>query len=596
MFTQTAPILVLAASSADVYKDVAAVLNSSTLEFWFKLVCFPKGGDVIGEGRVPGESWEERYVHNGTTVIRAPYDREGKATRAVLIAEIERAVSARQRHDPASVLANATADIIVTDLDRARRADEDELARLVFLQEELDWLMHERFGIVASATKAEITAERRLRPGHRPFEIALARRVASGEEETKWFDRHRLEPVTEIPSEYDEGYAAVLRARLALIESDETVGILEQPAYKRRWTQTVWDERVRSAATALLADGLEASVRESGPSQPASLNLLANRLARDERLLAIASLLGASTDTLAATLGRILDASAVPDSPSRFLKRTGLQKLVADAVSGSPDNTVPFEPGRATNWKGVWRLQEREDRGEVIEPMPVAPPFKPADYAQPSGWKLRGKFNVPNERFIAYDDVQPRRYGWGGWTVAERARASLEIFQLRNDQDRNASERPQDDPSRCPVQFALWDKLDELRRTHDPLEPQVRSLAEICGARCPCPILLEWRESTSRSKKAIVSAPKPVRKPTLEAPLDPELIAAVHARIRAAGERGSTAAGLVVATSGDDALLKNVLAALRARGDIDVVGRGKGTRYIDPREVQRLAKAEMKLL
>jgi hypothetical protein len=51
-----------------------------------------------------------------------------------------------------------------------------------------------------------------------------------------------------------------------------------------------------------------------------------------------------------------------------------------------------------------------------------------------------------------------------------------------------------------------------------------------------------------------------------------------------------------VAAAGDEALLRRALAALRARGEIDVIGKGRGTRYVDPREVERLAAAELPLL
>jgi hypothetical protein len=399
----------------------------------------------------------------------------------------------------------------------------------------------------------------------------------------------------------------VLEARLARIECDETLAILEQPVYKRRWSQTPWNERVRSATTAFLADALEAIVREAGPTRPLALVDFVAYVHRDPKVVAIAALLEADTGRLAEILQTVLDANAIPDAPSRLFKPSGLEKFAADALAGAPDAAEPFPPGSATNWKRVWRLQEREDQGETIDPMPVAPPFTRVDYAHANGWNLRGKFNVPNERFIVYDDVAPKRYGWGGWTTAERARASLEVFQLRNYENDGAPERPADDPSRCPIQFALWDKLDELRRIADPIEPAVRSIAEICEARCPCPILDVWR-STPVGKKTNGKASgkakagsEPVRPAGLsesshDGPLDPNVVLAVHAIIREAGERGRSTADLLVAASGDEALLRRIIGALRARGEIDVIGKGRGTRYVDPREVERLGAAELPLL
>jgi hypothetical protein len=609
--TQTAPVLVLRDGGAKLYKDVAAVLNSSTLEFWFKQVCFPKGGDIVGEGRVPGEPWDRYYVRNGTNVIQAPYDRSSLETRRDVIAQIESVLASRQLNDPRRLVIETVAEDVTPALLSAQIADEHDLARLVFLQEELDWLCYQTFGLADDVPILGVDEPRVLRRGDRPFEIALARRVTRGEEQTKWFDRHDLTMVTSIPEDYDDAHRSVLEARLARIEGDETLAILEQPVFKRRWSQTPWNERVRSAATTFLADALETIVREAGPTRPLVLGDFVAYVRRDPKMVGIAALLAADAGRLAEILQTVLDANAVPDAPSRLFKPSGLEKLAADALAGAPDVSEPFPPGSATNWKRVWRLQEREDHGETIDPMSVAPPFKRLDYAHANGWNLRGKFNVPNERFIVYEDVAPKRYGWGGWTTAERARASLEIFQLRNYENDGAPERPADDPSRCPIQFALWDKLDELRRIADPIEPAVRSIAEICEARCPCPILDVWRSTPVVKKTNGKAAGKGSDKakadsePVLSAglpesshdvPLDPNVVLGVHAIIREAGERGRSTADLLVAASGDETLLRRIIGALRARGEIDVIGKGRGTRYVDPREVERLAAAELPLL
>ncbi len=41
--------------------------------------------------------------------------------------------------------------------------------------------------------------------GERAFEIALARAVEAGEEETAWFTRHGSTPITEIPAHWPTG-------------------------------------------------------------------------------------------------------------------------------------------------------------------------------------------------------------------------------------------------------------------------------------------------------------------------------------------------------------------------------------------------------
>ena len=74
-----------------------------------------------------------------------------------------------------------------------------------------------------------------LRLGERAFEIALARKIANGEAETEWFTRHRSTPITEIPAHWPAEYRALVQRRLAKIESDPYLHLIERPECKRRW-------------------------------------------------------------------------------------------------------------------------------------------------------------------------------------------------------------------------------------------------------------------------------------------------------------------------------------------------------------------------
>ena len=64
----------------------------------------------------------------------------------------------------------------------------------------------------------------------------MARRMAAGELETAWFERHRSTPITELPTHWPVDYRSVVERRIALIETDPTIGLVERPEYKRRWS------------------------------------------------------------------------------------------------------------------------------------------------------------------------------------------------------------------------------------------------------------------------------------------------------------------------------------------------------------------------
>ena len=93
--------------------------------------------------------------------------------------------------------------------------------------------------------------------GERAFEIALARKVAAGEEETAWFARHGSTPITELPAHWPAEYRELVERRLELIESDPNIRLLERPEYKRRWASESWEKRQTAALRDWLLDRLE---------------------------------------------------------------------------------------------------------------------------------------------------------------------------------------------------------------------------------------------------------------------------------------------------------------------------------------------------
>ena len=67
----------------------------------------------------------------------------------------------------------------------------------------------------------------------------MARKMAAGELSTTWFERHGSTPVTEIPDHWPEDYRRLVERRIALIESERFIGLVERPEHKRRWNRAV---------------------------------------------------------------------------------------------------------------------------------------------------------------------------------------------------------------------------------------------------------------------------------------------------------------------------------------------------------------------
>ena len=85
----------------------------------------------------------------------------------------------------------------------------------------------------------------------------MARKMAAGELETTWFERHGSTPITEIPAEWPDDYRRLVERRIALIESNPNIGLIEQPEYKRRWNTEPWEAQLERALRNWLLDRLE---------------------------------------------------------------------------------------------------------------------------------------------------------------------------------------------------------------------------------------------------------------------------------------------------------------------------------------------------
>ena len=66
-----------------------------------------------------------------------------------------------------------------------------------------------------------------------------------------------------------------------------------------------------------------------------------------------------------------------------------------------------------------------------------APPkYGQSDFRETSTWRLRGKLDVPKERFISYpccesDENGDPIYGWSGWNHLQRATVLAELYQVK---------------------------------------------------------------------------------------------------------------------------------------------------------------------
>ena len=228
----------------------------------------------------------------------------------------------------------------VATLKHARERAADLHQEMVAIQEELDWRCYRLYGLIDDPP--EHLRPPPLRLGERAFEIVLARRLADDEIETAWFTRHGSTPITSLPTHWPPDYRDVVERRIALIESDPTISLIERPEYKRRWSSQPWEELEKDALRTWLLDRLESPALWPTPAELLTTNQIADRLHEDPDFLSVAALYRGRDDyNLEALVAELVTPESVSFHAALRYTETGRRKRA--------------------QWEETWRLQRQED-------------------------------------------------------------------------------------------------------------------------------------------------------------------------------------------------------------------------------------------
>jgi hypothetical protein len=414
VFKQSAPIIKLpACTTEDDHLALLGLLNSSTACFWMKQVFHDKGSGGIGGG-IGDEHWERRFEFAGTQMLSVPIPESKPLSQSCLLDEI-----ARQRGE---MTANRILESWAKDEDLKALLQEAEantsrlLGMLIALQEELDWQCYQLYGLLSDDLRYTGDDLPELTLGERAFEIVMARQVAKGELQTTWFERHGSKPITDLPNHWPAAYRKLVERRIKLIETNNEISLIERPEYKRRWNAEPWEEQEQRGLKYWLLDRLE-NKRYWPRIELQSTAQLADRASADVEFMQVAALYRGRADfDLAALVGELVEWEAVPFLPILRYKPSGLRKREV--------------------WERTWDLQRQEDAGKDVGEIPVPPKYATPDFRKTEYWRLRGKLDVPKERWISYPHCQTVSdptllIGWAGWNHLEQATALVTYYDSR---------------------------------------------------------------------------------------------------------------------------------------------------------------------
>jgi hypothetical protein len=422
VFNRSAPIIKLKEGATEEdHLALLAYLNSSTACFWMKQVFQPKHS---AEHKTHPEPERDRYEHAGTQLLQLPVPKE-------IIGSRELARLAARLNTLAGQMSKCLSFEILEDEMRPKASVQECLRcawkdfdvhreQMLVLQEEIDWRIYSLLDLVERESPTEevdLGTGLSCPRGDRPFErvcprVSFVRR------------RDHLVPLVEAEVAPLGPLSAALvplwSRRVEAIRSSEYLAIVERAMFKRQWRDT--DDNVdepsfrRDCDVRRCREWIARSIEDavSSRDQPTRIRNLISCLELHPRVNEFIELLGASE--LGEAIASILDAESVPFVGANRHTTSGLAKR--------------------TEWERVWDLQRAEDRGERVCSFGPPPKYDQNDYGHSSYWRLRGKLDVPKERFISYpgcesDEDNEPVYGWAGWNHLQQAQAVAALYQKR---------------------------------------------------------------------------------------------------------------------------------------------------------------------
>jgi len=493
VFKQSAPVIKLPeGATEDDHFDLLGTLNSSTACFWLKQNSHNKGRPGA-EAAGADEPWEHRFEFTGTTLQDFPLPKTMSRGRAQRIDALSQQLATLE---PAATIKRNGATS--APIDTARIEHARIRALMISEQDELDWEVYGHYGLIADDLSLPVGTVPGIAPGERAFAITLARRTAAGEVETSWFKHHnhKFTPIIDLPSDWPVEYCELVEKRLAAIESNPFIRLLERPEYKRRWAGESWDVKLQQALKDWILDKLEEPslwFTAQGAPQCLSVAELAGHVEKNAEFIEALDLWAGKKDApVTEALVKLLSDEAVPYLAALRYKDSGLRKRA--------------------EWERVWALQRDEDAGLIkATDIPVPPKYTGTDFVKQSYWSHRSKLDVPKERFISYPgagratDSTPL-LGWAGWNHAQQGIALATIYANRESEGTALTEL-------VPVVAGIAEVLPWVKQWHTGVDPtfgidlaeyltgQLHEKASAVGI--PVGDLSAWRPAkTARARKA----------------------------------------------------------------------------------------------
>lgn len=487
VFKQSAPVIKLSTEATeDEHLALLGVLNSAIACFWMQQV-FHNKGRPGADAAAADEPWEFRFEHDGTKLQQFPLPAERPLKRTQKLDKLAQKLSSSL---PSHVLNNWHPNNVLSlqeCLEQAYATWINTRAEMIALQEELDWQCYQLYKVLDE----DLTYKGKLpqvQIGQRAFEIILARKIETKQITTVWFERLNTTPTTEILTDWPKDYQQLIQRRIDLIEANKNIGLLEQFQHKRRWQVDPWESQLQRALETWLLNRLESYFdfdgRMNDEGTPTakiidptliSTAKITDIARQDPDFLQVGELYrNDPAFNIQTLIDDLIDKQTVPLLPLLRYKPTGLRKR--------------------QDWEHTWQRQRQEDaidartqrpkddpnylhpteakylKEQEIGTISVPPKYATKDFAKLHYWKLRGKLDVPKERWVSFPHCEGPDglpvIAWAGYNHLQLTQ-TIATYYMRVKEEFGGS----NDPRLIPLLGCLLELLPWLKQWHNDLDP-----------------------------------------------------------------------------------------------------------------------------
>lgn len=478
VFNRSAPVIKLPVNADEsIYLGLLGLLNSSTACFWMKQISHNKGSTVDGKGaRQTTVEFENFYEFTGTGMQKFPLP---QVRPLALSKKLNWLANERADYLPATL--SKRFPLVREQLREASQCATRLSEQMIATQEELDWWCYHAYGLLEDNV-CTTDALPQVKLGERAFEIVMARKMAAGELQTTWFERHGSMPIVELPAQWPADYKRCVERRMELVQSHPWIGLLEKPEYKRRWNQPSWEELELDAFRRWMLDRLESPSYWPDPALQ-TIDSIVDRAERDGDFMSVAALYeGQEGFALRPLLAKLLEDESVSALKVLRYKDSGLRKRIdwehtwdlqrqEDAIDAEVAREMPQQPGETEDeWARRLQSEQEHRKREQIGLIAAPTKYATADFMNSTIKRLRGDLDVPKERFFTLpkgDAPGELLHGWAGWNHVQRVQA---IAGTYTDAE---SRQGWPVPQLIPLLAAVNEELPWVLQWHNQIDPDL---------------------------------------------------------------------------------------------------------------------------